>query len=55
MPHLCIARVLRLRLRPDRLHPVAQKDPMVLMARLQTTQDTGELAVAEDRPDEMVL
>ena len=48
MPHLCIARVLRLGLRLDRLRPVAQEDLTVLMARLQTTQGIGELAVVED-------
>jgi hypothetical protein len=55
MPRLRIARVLRLSLCPDRLRPVAQEDPTVLMARLQTTQDIGELAVAEDKSVEMVL
>ena len=55
MPRLHIARIRCLGLCPDRLCPVAQKDPTVLMARLQMTQDTGELVVAEDRPDETVL
>ena len=55
MPRLCIARVLRLGLRPDRVRPVAQEDPTVLMARLQTTQDIGELAVTEDKSVETVL
>ena len=55
MPHIRIARVLHLGLRPDRLHPVAQEDPTVLMARLQTTQGIGELAVAEDKSVETVL
>ena len=48
MPHLHIARVLRLGLRLDRLRPVAQEDLTVLMACLQTTQGIRELAVAED-------
>ena len=52
MPHLC---VLRLGLRPDCLRPVAQEDPTVLMARLQTTQGIGELVVAEDKLVETVL
>ena len=55
MPCLHIAHVLRLGLRPNRLHPVAQEDPTVLMARLQTTQDIGELAVAEDKSVKTVL
>ena len=55
VPHLHIARVLCLSLCPDRLCLVAQEDLTVLRACLQTTQDTGELTVAEDRPDETVL
>ena len=55
MPCLCIARVLRLGLGPDCLHPVAQEDLTVLMAHLQTTQDIRELAVAEDKSVETVL
>ena len=55
MPHLRIARVPRLGLRPDRLRQVAQEDPTVLIACLQTTQGIGELAVAEDKSVEMVL
>ena len=55
MPHLRIARVLCLGLRPDCLRPVAQEDPTVLMARLQMTQGIGELAVTEDKSVETVL
>ena len=55
MPHLHIARILRLGLCPDRLHPVAQEDPTVLMARLQMTQGIRELVVAEDKSVETVL
>ena len=55
MPCLHIACILRLGLRPNRLRPVAQEDPTVLMARLQKTQDIGELVVAEDKSVETVL
>ena len=55
IPHLRIARIPRLGLRPDRLRLVAQEDPTVLMARFQTTQGIGELAVAEDKSVETVL
>ena len=34
---------------------MAQEDPTVLTARLQTTQGIGELVVAEDKLVEMVL
>ena len=55
MPRLHIARILRLGLCPDPLHPVAQEDLTVLMARLQMTQGIRELAVAEDKSVETVL
>ena len=54
MPHLRIARVLRLGLCPDRLRQVALEDLTALMAHLQTTQGIGELAVAEDKSVETV-